>query len=316
MIFNVHAGHSLYCRGAKGILDEVTEDRKVKDKVIELLKNAGHTVYDCTDDIGMTQNANLSNIVINCNSHSVDLDISIHLNSGRNDYMGDNSTGGVEVYGYDNRVQEVSERICSNISNSLNIRNRGFKINKGLYVLRKTKSNAILIECCFVDDKDDADRWNAIRCAEAIYTALTGKEVIEITPEQPRFTSSLHYRVHIENKGWDAVHQSGEIAGTVDQSKRVEAIKIDWPNHDVYAKAHIQSIGWKDYGKITSDTVIGTVGQALRLECLCLKGNFRYRVHIQHYGWSAWTKADGVATLGTVGQALRIEAIQIEELQN
>lgn len=317
--YNIHAGHGISggqgC-GAMGILDESLEARKVKEELIRLMKSTGHIIYDCTFNGNASPTSILSEIVNKCNQHKVDLDISIHLNSGRNDYGGDTSTGGVEVYGYNNDTAVIGSLICQNISTKLNIRNRGFKINKNLYVLNSTKSNAILIECCFVDDKDDADRWNATRCAEAIYTALTGKEVIEITSEQPRFTSSLHYRVHIEDKGWDDVHQSGEIAGTVGQSKRVEALKIDWPNHDVYAKAHIQSIGWKDYGKITSDTVIGTVGQALRLECLCLKGNFRYRVHIQHYGWSAWTKADGVATLGTVGQALRIEAIQIEELQN
>lgn len=110
------------------------------------------------------------------------------------------------------------------------------------------------------------------------------------------------------------MHKSGEIAGTVGKSLRVEALKIDYPGHNVYAKAHIQGIGWKDYGLINSNTVIGTVGQVRRLECLCLDGSFRYRLHLQHSGWTAWTKADGVATLGTVGQALRIEAIQLEEL--
>ena len=32
-IYNVHGGHSLQCRGASGFLDEVNEDRKVKNKV-------------------------------------------------------------------------------------------------------------------------------------------------------------------------------------------------------------------------------------------------------------------------------------------
>lgn len=43
-----------------------------------------------------------------------------------------------------------------------------------MYVLRSTKSPAILIECAFVDDKDDADRWDADRCADAIVKALIG----------------------------------------------------------------------------------------------------------------------------------------------
>ena len=80
--YNVHAGHNRIVPGASKYLDEVTENRKVKDKVIELLKAAGHTVYDCTDDAGRTSGANLANIVAKCNKHTVDLDISIHLNAG------------------------------------------------------------------------------------------------------------------------------------------------------------------------------------------------------------------------------------------
>ena len=64
------------------------------------------------------------------------------------------------------------------------------------------------------------------------------------------------------------------------------------------------------YCLITKDTIIGTVGEKKRIECLCFEGDFEYRVHIQGSGWTDWTKADGVATLGTVGQELRIEAIQ------
>lgn len=79
--YNVHAGHSLVCRGASGFLDEVNEDRKVKNKVIELLRKEGHTVYDCTDDVG-DERGNLANIVEKCNKHEVDIDISIHLNAG------------------------------------------------------------------------------------------------------------------------------------------------------------------------------------------------------------------------------------------
>ena len=173
-VYNVHGGHSLVCRGAAALLDEVNEDRKVKNRVIKLLRAAGHEAYDCTDDAGATQNENLAAIVKKCNAHQADLDISIHLNSGRNDSTGDGSTGGVEVYGYDAGTQAAGASICSGIAAALNLNNRGFKINTGLYVLRSTKSPAILIECAFVDDKDDAARWDADSCADAIVKALIG----------------------------------------------------------------------------------------------------------------------------------------------
>ena len=173
--YNVHGGHNSIVPGAASILNEVTEDRKVKNKLISLLKGAGHTVYDCTDDSGRTSGANLANIVAKCNKHSVDLDISIHLNSGRKDTKGDGSTGGVEVFCYDSKTKSVAEKITDAIADEFGYHNRGVKYSTGLYVLRNTKSKAILIECCFVDDKDDAKVWNAERCAAAIYKGITGK---------------------------------------------------------------------------------------------------------------------------------------------
>lgn len=173
--YNVHGGHNSIVPGAASILNEVTEDRKVKNKLISLLKGAGHTAYDCTDDVGKTSGANLANIVAKCNKHSVDLDISIHLNSGRKDTKGDGSTGGVEVFCYDGRTKSVAEKITDAIAEEFGYHNRGVKYSTGLYVLRNTKSKAILIECCFVDDKDDAKAWNAEKCAAAIYKGLTGK---------------------------------------------------------------------------------------------------------------------------------------------
>ena len=81
--YNVHGGHNSIVPGASGLLDETTEDRKVKNGVISRLRSLGHTAYDCTDDKGRTQGANLANIVAKCNAHTVDIDVSIHLNSGR-----------------------------------------------------------------------------------------------------------------------------------------------------------------------------------------------------------------------------------------
>lgn len=122
--------------------------------------------------------------------------------------------------------------------------------------------------------------------------------------EEPK---KMKMKGHIQDIGWGSWDE--KAIGTTGQSKRLEAFMIDAP-FDVEAKIHLQDIGWKNLGKITKDTIIGTVGEARRLECLCLKGNFEYRVHIQNSGTTPWTKADGISTLGTVGQALRIEMIE------
>lgn len=124
---------------------------------------------------------------------------------------------------------------------------------------------------------------------------------------------TIKYQAHIQNIGWEEWKQDGETAGTEGQSLRLEAIRIDAP-FEIEASAHLEGIGWVDYGKITKDSIIGTVGESRRLECLKLKGNFEYQVHIQNSGWSTWTQADGIATLGSVGESLRIEAIRMRGL--
>lgn len=179
-IYNVHAGHCPQGKGASGavgILKESVEDRLVKNEVIRILRAEGHTAYDCTCEDAVDQDTCLDRIIAKCNSHNVDYDVSIHLNSGRNDYKGDKSTGGTEVWNYDKKTKEISDRICANISKQLGIRNRGTKYDKGLKVLNSTKAKAMLVECCFVDDKDDADKWDYKKCAKAIVEGLTGKAV-------------------------------------------------------------------------------------------------------------------------------------------
>ena len=115
---------------------------------------------------------------------------------------------------------------------------------------------------------------------------------------------------HVQSKGWLSPKAAENVIGITGHALRLEAIRINPYGKTIKAKAHIQSKGWVDYGTITKDTIIGTVGEKKRIECLCFDGDFEYRVHIQGSGWTDWTKADGVATLGTVGQELRIEAIQ------
>lgn len=191
MKLNVHGGHSLKCRGASGLLDEVNEDRAVKNKVIEMLRANGHTVYDCTDDVGATQNANLRNIVNKCNSHKVDLDVSIHLNAG--------GGTGTEVYVYSDssKAKGYAQRIVNNISNYLGIRNRGVKTSTNLYVLRKTKSPSLLVECCFVDSAVDKVKWNSDKCAKAIVEGILNTSVNNVThTEAPKPKPTTNHKAN------------------------------------------------------------------------------------------------------------------------
>ena len=137
--------------------------------VLQLTTSRRGRLYDCTDDSGQTQSKNLANIVSKCNKHSVDLDISIHLNAG--------GGTGAEVLYTSSSGKAWAEKVSKAVASALGIRNRGAKKRDNLYVLNHTKATAILVECCFVDSQTDKSKWNVDKCAKAIVEAVTGKVV-------------------------------------------------------------------------------------------------------------------------------------------
>lgn len=178
MIINVHAGHNpdgkIAC-GAVGLIKESTEARNVKNILITLLKQLGHTVYDCTEDNGKNQSDVLQKIVKKTNSHKADLDISIHFNSGANDRNGNGKSTGTEVllYNSSSKAKTYAERILNAIC-GLGFKNRGIKYRTDLYYLKKCSNPCLLIECCFVDDKDDVKIYDAQNMACAILSGIVG----------------------------------------------------------------------------------------------------------------------------------------------
>lgn len=175
MKLNLHGGHNRTVPGACALIDEVAEDRKVKNLVIAKLQALGHTVHDCTDDDGRTQSANLANIVRRCNANAVDLDVSIHFNAGARDTGGNGKTTGTEVLVYSKTTAAApyATAICDAIA-ALGYKSRGVKERPDLYVLKHTKAPALLVECCFVDDADDVALYDADKMAAAIVQGITG----------------------------------------------------------------------------------------------------------------------------------------------
>lgn len=189
MKINIHAGHNpdgkVAC-GAVGLVKESTEARKIKDYVIKYLKAANQTVYDCTVNDGKSAADVLNKIVKKCNSHDVDIDVSIHLNSGANDKKGNNKSTGVEVlvYSKDSKAYDEAKRVCDKLA-KLGLKNRGVKVRSDLYFLRKSKHPAMLIEVCFVDDKDDVKilNNNKAKIGKYIAEAIINK-TINIKPAE------------------------------------------------------------------------------------------------------------------------------------
>lgn len=200
MRFTVHAGHNpdnkVAC-GAIGLIKESTENRNVKNEVIRLLKEEGHTVYDCTVENGTSVSDIVNKQVSKMNFYSdIDLHISIHFNAGANDKNGNGKSTGVEVlvYNTSGTKYDTAKRICSKIE-GLGYKNRGVKIRTNLGVLSKTKAQALLVECCFVDDKDDIDLYNYKRIAKAIVEGVLNKTISVSVPDPiPVPNEEVYYR--------------------------------------------------------------------------------------------------------------------------
>lgn len=168
MVVGVNCGHTASGPGygAVGIIKESEHTRMVGQALMSLLRSAGVTVVDCTIDQANTQQEYLAAAVALANRQDLDWFLSIHFNASAA------HTGkGVEVYTYEGRQFQDALDVCSEIS-SLGFVNRGVKEGTGLYVIRKTKAKSMLIECCFCDNQDDIDIYEAAGCAEGIARAI------------------------------------------------------------------------------------------------------------------------------------------------
>lgn len=123
--------------------------------------------------------------------------------------------------------------------------------------------------------------------------------------------SDLQYKVHIQDKGWTDWKNTGDIAGTTGENKRIEAIILQGNNElELSYRVHMQDKGWSDW--IGNGQVAGTTGEGRRIEAIEIKSNKRLEVqeHIQDVGWMP--KSSGTEIhLGTEGKCLKIEAFKI-----
>ena len=183
MKIGIDCGHTMSGAdyGAVGIKAESNLTREVGTKVIAKLQALGHTVIKCYKDTCSSLQDSLSYRVNTANNNNVDLYVSIHFNAFNS------SAYGTEVLTYGGKSFEEASRVLNNIV-SLGYANRGIKDGSNLYVIRNTKSKAMLIECCFCDNRNDMNRYNADKMADAIVKGLVG--TIISTPSQPPTNNS------------------------------------------------------------------------------------------------------------------------------
>ena len=172
----VRGGHTEKATGASALIDELTEDRKVKDAVIKYLRELGYVVLDVTPPVNYTSNSStdLAYGVNKANEWRADLFISIHFNKAYDSY---NGALGSEVCVYSEN--DIAQRVVNGLG-ELGFKNRGQKVRTGLYELRNTSMKAMIVETCFVEATEDVALYRKIGAdaiGKSIAEAIANKKV-------------------------------------------------------------------------------------------------------------------------------------------
>lgn len=190
MRIGIDMGHTLSGEGtgSQGCgYKEQNLTRELGKIVIEMLKKEGHTIYDCTVDKSSNNAQQLIDRVNKANKQPLDLFVSIHFNACVNDVKGDGRTTGTEVllHSMSSKAKPYAERIVKKIVN-VGLKNRGVKTHNA-YVLKHTKAPALLIETCFIDDRDDMNVYlkSPRKVAKAIVEGILDKTITDVV-ETPK----------------------------------------------------------------------------------------------------------------------------------
>lgn len=170
MKITVHAGHNpdgMIACGAVGFLRESTCARQIVTHMMRYdLKDS--QLVDVTVNNGTSQKDVLNRLKQKINAENPALSISVHLNAASSA-----SAAGVEAYYYstNERMHNLCDLICKDLAR-LGYKNRGSKIGDGLAIINGVKPDSILIECGFVSNEDDCQRFDAAKIAQSILYSL------------------------------------------------------------------------------------------------------------------------------------------------
>ncbi len=174
MVIGIDMGHTLNPGnyGAIGIKNESEETRKVGEKLIEYLECMGNKVINVTQDYSETASESLRKRVELANAQPLDLFVSIHFNSF------DGERNGSEIYTYGGKRLPAAIRVLNNLG-KLGFKENGIFDGSRLYVLRRTKAPAMLVEIAYIDNENDMAMYNPQAVAVAIAEGITNQKVPE-----------------------------------------------------------------------------------------------------------------------------------------
>ncbi len=206
-------------------------------KLGKLLEHNGFKVIYVSDTSVDTP---LSTRTSRANNANADLFISIHYNALAGEF---GSHGGIETLYHPNSSN--GKKLASLVQNELiketGLRNRGIKARPGLAVLKNTQMPAIICECGFMDNLNEAklmlDEDYQLKCARAITKGICryyGKQFKDINTSNPK--NDNLYRVR---KSWsDSRSQLGafkSLDNAINLAKKNKGYRVyDGKGNKVY----------------------------------------------------------------------------------
>lgn len=186
MLIAVDAGHGHNTAGKRCPDDSMREhdfNGNVATKVCEILNNNGIETYR-SDDITGNTDIPLITRTNNINSRNAKICVSIHANAFNGQW---NDANGIETYiiARGGEAEKIANIVQRKLIENTGRKDRGVKV-ANLHMCRETKMPAILCECGFMDNKEEAELLKSeeyrIKCAEAIAYGIL--EYLNIEPKE------------------------------------------------------------------------------------------------------------------------------------
>jgi N-acetylmuramoyl-L-alanine amidase len=161
----IDAGHGASDPGKVGINGALEKDINLSLalKLASLLENKGYSVVLTRDSDDILANSDASNVKLEDMKNRVSvitdanavLTVSIHQNS-----YADSSVSGPQVFYYKESTEgkEIASCIQDSLDETLNrTTSRGIKANDEYYLLRKTPTPTVIVECGFLSNPSEAE---------------------------------------------------------------------------------------------------------------------------------------------------------------
>ena len=204
MLVAIDAGHGHNTPGKRCPDDSMREhdfNGNVATKVCEILNKNGIETYR-SDDITGNTDVPLITRTNNINSKKAIICVSIHANAFTGQW---NDANGIETYiiARGGEAEKIANIVQNKLIEYTGRRNRGVKVSN-LHMCRETEMPAILCECGFMDNREEAELLKSeeyrTKCAEAIAEGIL--EYLNITPvDDVKVTEETKATEQIKDEG-------------------------------------------------------------------------------------------------------------------